>query len=141
MVEELVAQFMKSGAGADLLAQLGQKGIDAGKAQSAVAATAQGAVEQLGQQAGGLGSLAGLGQLASGLLGGTGGAPNGGALQSLVQPVSAFVASKTGLQPAMATMIVSAALPKLMELIQGKGGGAGASGALGGIADTVRGLF
>lgn len=144
MIEQLVGQFMQSGAGTDVISQLTSKGLDAGQAKGAIAATAEGVMEQMGGSAGGLGAMlggAGLGGMSGDLAGGAG----AGALGGLIQPVSNFVAAKTGLAPAMATMVVTVALPKVLELIQGKLGsadsGASATGGLGAIGGKLGGLF
>ncbi len=136
MFDQLVGQFLQSGAGKDVLTQLGQKGIEGPAAQAALTATAEGAA----QQAGGAGGIAGLlGGLVggsgggaagavAGLLGGSGAAAapgaGGGMLAAMTGPVAQFVAQKTGLAPAMAQTVVGIALPKLLELIQGQGASA-----------------
>jgi hypothetical protein len=137
MLEMLVGQFMKSANGAELLGHLQKQGLTQDQAQNAVGATAEGAMQQLGgSQGGGLGGIAGM--LAGGL---GGGQPNGQlpSLSAMTQPVAAFVSKKTGLQPAIAAMVVNAALPKLLELLKGRQGneqrqdGGGLAGALGGL--------
>jgi len=149
MIQEFVGEFMKSGAGADLVSKLAGQGLDATQAQGAISATAEGALEQLrGGQGGGLGAVVG------GLLGGTGGglgsllgtpaAAGHGAssgLTSLIQPIASFVSTKTGLEHATALSVVSTVLPKIVELIQSKMGGVtpGESGGLGGLTSKLGG--
>jgi hypothetical protein len=139
VLEQLVGQFVQSGAGKDILAQLGQQGLEAPQAQAALTATAEG-VMQHGAGAGGLagmlgglmggdssaaGGLGGLGALGGlvGMLGGSApagsGAPAGGGLAAMAAPVAQFVAQKTGLSPAIAQMVVSVALPKVIEMFTG----------------------
>ncbi len=134
MLNMLVGQFLGSAAGADVLGQLKNKGLDGPAAQAAVTATAEGAMQHLAVQGGGSrgaaglagalgGAGGGLGALAGGLLGG-GAAPAGGGgatVSAIAAPVVQFVAQKTGLSPSVATMVVNTALPKLMELIQSHG--------------------
>ncbi len=66
----------------------------------------------------------GLGAMLGGLMGGAGGAAPGagvaaGPMAMLVTPVSQFVAQKTGLAPAMAHTVVTAALPRLLAFFMG----------------------
>lgn len=106
MLENIVSQFMQSGAGKDVLSQLKQRGLDGAQAQSAVSATAEGAMQQV--------SRGGVGGMLGGLLGG---APAAGGIAA---QVTQFVSQKTGLSPAIAQSVVGVALPKLLELIQGQ---------------------
>ncbi len=117
MLDQLVGPFLQSGAGAELLKNLQSQGLTPDQATTAVNATAEGTMQQA---AGGGGSLA---SLAGGLLGGASG---GGPINSMIAPVAQFVAQKTGLAPGIATMVVTAALPKLLSLINGKAGAPGA---------------
>ncbi len=127
MINELLETVLKSGAGAELLQQVQAKGLPADQAAAALKATAQGVIEQGG--AGGLASLAtgmlggggGLASLAGGLLGGgSGGASSAEAssLTAMVPGIAQFVAQKTGLDPAMASAVVTMALPKIAELVK-----------------------
>ena len=140
MLDILVGQFLKSSDGSGLLKDLQAKGLTEGQATQAVTATAEGAVAQGDGAAaapsafGGLGSLmgmlggggpsagpeaGGLGAL-MGMLGGAPAAPAaaaGGAAP--VNPIAQLVAQKTGLSPAIAQMVVAAALPKLLALLGG----------------------
>jgi hypothetical protein len=149
MVSELVGQFLKSSDGSGLLQDLVSKGLSAQQATQAVTATAEGAVEHgggagldlaglAGGLLGGAGGSGGLGGLLGGMLGGGAGGGAGGTsaaagpLAALISPVSQFVAQKTGLAPAMAEMVVSAALPKLLALLTsatGVGAGPGTATA------------
>lgn len=122
MLETIVSQFMQSGAGKDVLSQLKQRGLDGAQAQSAVSATAEGAMQQV--------SRGGVGGMLGGLLGG---APAGGAGGGLAAQVTQFVSQKTGLSPAIAQSVVGVALPKLLELIQGQAPAAGATPSPGGL--------
>jgi hypothetical protein len=132
MIDQIVGQFLNSGEGKGVLDQLKQQGVDGPQAQQAVSATAEGAMQQV--SAGGGGGLAGM---LSGLTGGGGGQSAGMASQ-----VTQFVAQKTGLSPAIAQTVVSAVLPKLLELFQkntvpaSKPSGAG---LLGGLANMLHG--
>lgn len=126
MINELLSELMGSGAGADLLKAVQEKGLSAEQAKGAVTATAEGAVQHAGE--GGLASLAqsmlggnggGLASLAGSLLGGA--APTGGdATSTMATAVAGFVAQKTGIQPATAQAVVALVLPRVMELIRGK---------------------
>lgn len=152
MFDAIVGEFMKSGTGAELLGQLAKQGVAAPQAQAAVTATAEGAMNQLGGAGGvaefvqkSLGGAGGLGGLVGGLLGGGAPASAGvpAALSSLVGPVAQFVAQKTGLSADIATMVVNAALPKLMSMLQGSlpAGAAAVLGGEGGLGATLGGLF
>lgn len=154
MIEELVGEFLKSSDGKGVLAQLKQQGLEGPKALEAMNATAEGAMQQLGGGGGG-----GLAAAASSLLGGSGagglpgvagslggslgGASSGagiatgatgatGGLAAIAGPIAQFVAQKTGLQPALAHTVVSAALPKLLDVLKG------AVPSAGGIAGMFR---
>jgi len=130
MIDQLVGQFLNSGDAKGVLAQLQQQGLDGAKAQQAVSATAEGAMQQVSQ--GGGGGLAGM---LSAVTGGGGGQSSGMASQ-----VTAFVAQKTGLSPAIAQTVVSAVLPKLLELLQKNTVPASrpsAAGLLGGMANMA----
>lgn len=147
MLEMLVGQFMKSANGGELLGQLQKQGLSAGQAESAVSATAEGAMQQMGgteNPAGAAAALGGgnLGGALGGMLGGLGaGGAQAPGLGAMTQPVAAFVAKKTGLQPAVAAMVVSAALPKLLEMIKGKPAQGAQPNAGGGIAGALGGLL
>lgn len=134
MINELLQNVLKSGAGAELLKQVQEKGLSADQATSALKATAEGVMEQGG--AGGLASLAsgmlgggGLASMAGGLLGG--GPANAGpsSLTAMVPGIAQFVAQKTGLDPAMASTVVTMALPKVIELVKSHMGASGADAA------------
>lgn len=132
MIEHLVGQFLNSGEGQGVLAQLKQQGVDGPQAQQAVFATAEGAMQQVSQGGGG-----GLSGMLSAVTGGGGGQSSG-----MATKVTQFVAQKTGLSPAIAQTVVSAVLPKLLELVQkntvpaSKPSGAG---LLGGLSNLVKG--
>ncbi len=130
-MDQLVGQFLQSGAGADILKQLQGQGLDANQAKSAVTATADGAMQQLQQGSGG-----GLAGLAGNLLGGQAGGMN---LASFAGPISQFVAAKTGLSPAIANTVVSLVLPKLSELIAGQA--AKPAAQAGGLGSMLGGLL
>ncbi len=122
MFEAIAKQFLQSGAGAELLKQLQGQGLSADEASSAVHATAEGAAQQI-----------------PGML--TGGTPD---LASLAGPVAQFVAQKTGISPAIAQTVVSAVLPKVLELVKGTAAGAatqGIPGAPAGIGGMLGGLL
>jgi hypothetical protein len=155
MLSELVGQFMKTSEGGALMQQLLSNGLSEQQATHAVTATAEGVTQATGAAGGGLdlGSLAGsllgggaagggLGALAGMLGGGAPAAPAAeGAAQNplagLIAPVAEFVAQKTGLAPAMAQMVVSAALPKLMALITGGAATPGAAPSVGGLVSSL----
>lgn len=147
MLDQIVGPFLQSGAGSELLKNLQGQGLTADQASSAVTATAEGAMAQTTATGGGLGGIA---SLAGGMLGGAGGGlaglmGGGGAspINAMIAPVAGFVAQKTGLAPQVATMVVSAALPKLLSLLKGDSGATPAEGAAdkGGIGGVISGLF
>jgi hypothetical protein len=76
-----------------------------------------------GAPAAGSSAPTGAGEGLGGLLGGllSGGGANQGPLGAMVAPISQIVAQKTGLAPAMASMVVSAVLPKILALFSGAG--------------------
>jgi hypothetical protein len=141
MLQDLVTQFLGSGAAAETIASIAQKtGLNEGQARQAVQATAEGTA-QAAEEGGGLSALAGsllggggggLAGLAGSLLGG--GAPAAGS--PLVDTVAGLVADKTGLSRELARTVVGIALPKITEFFQkasvggGKGGGGGLLGGL-----------
>lgn len=130
MIDQLVSQFLGSGDGKSVLDQLKQQGLDGAQAQKAVSATAEGAMQQVSQ--GGGGGLQGMIQGAAG----AGGGQSGGDASQVVS----FVAQKTGLNPAMAQTVVTAVLPKLLELFQKRTVPASrpsAAGLLGGMANMA----
>lgn len=149
MLQQLVTQFIASGAANDTIAQVTQQtDLDENQAREAVQATAEGTAEAAGD--GGLADIAGsllggggLGGLAGSLLGGgqpAAGQQTGGAVPpALAQTVTQIVAQKTGLSPAIAGVVVGLALPKILEFFspdgdgeQGGGGGGLLGGLLGG---------
>lgn len=98
----------------------------------------------LGSMLGGSGTAGaggGLGGMLGGMLGGaaTPAAGGAGSLAALVAPISQFVAQKTGLAPAMAQMVVSTALPKLLALFSGAGGAAAGAAPAGAAAPSAGG--
>lgn len=127
MLENIVSQFMQSGAGKDVLSQLKQQGLEGAQAQSAISATAEGAMQQV--------SSGGIGGMVGGLLGGAAPAQGAGAGAGIAAQVAQFVSQKTGLSPAIAQSVVGVALPKVLELIQGQAQppAAGAKPSIGGL--------
>ena len=131
MLQQLVTQFIASGAANDTIAQVTQQtDLDENQAREAVQATAEGTAEAAGD--GGLADVAGsllggggLGGLAGSLLGGqpAGGQTGGAVPPQLAQTVTRLVAQKTGLSPAVAGVVVSLALPKILELFSPDGDG------------------
>lgn len=83
----------------------------------------------------------GLGSILGGLMGGGTAAPTGNALGGLVAPIATLVAQKTGLDPAMAQMVVSVALPKVMAMLSGGAAAPSAPAAGGGAADLLSSLM
>jgi hypothetical protein len=128
MMEELVGQLMQSGEGAELLKTLQGHGLSADQATAALTAAAQGTAHHAAGDAGAdissivTGLLGGGASTSGGLGGGLGGmlagALGGGAgTNPLTGNVAGFVAEKTGLDPAIAQLVVASALPKLMGMI------------------------
>lgn len=106
MLETLIGQFFQSGAGRGVLDQLKHEGLDDAQARSALAATAEGAMKH----------SAGAGGMASQVSGLATGATSASGISS---QVAQFVAQKAGIDPTIAQKVVSIALPKLLELLQG----------------------
>jgi hypothetical protein len=138
MLDVLVGQFLKSSDGSGLLKDLQAKGLTEAQATQAVTATAEGAVAQNAAPAAPAGSgIAGLLDMlggsvaapasAGGLLGMLGAAsgpvPTAPAAAPPAHPIALLVAQKTGLPPAMAQMVVAAALPRLLSLLGGAAAG------------------
>lgn len=161
MLEQLVGPFLQSGEGASLLKELQGQGLSPQQATAAVTATAEGASAQAAQ-----GGMASLGGLLGGLAGGApGGGPSLGGLAGMLggaatpaaapapgQPgapnplvalIAPVVAQKTGLSPAVAQVVVTLALPKLMSLLSGAQapGAAGAAPTAGGLGGVLGGLL
>lgn len=103
MIDQIVGQFFQSGAGRELLQKVP---LDERQARAAVQATVEGAMHH-SKSEGGMESEA------SGLSNGT---QSAGAIAS---QVAHFVAQRSGVAPALAQQVVSLALPKVLELIQG----------------------
>lgn len=146
MLNEIVGRFLKTSEGGGLVKDLRAKGLTEQEATSAVTATAEGAMTQDDPAAGDGGALGGI----TALLGGQGGGALGGlpgrapaaappaaqpgapAPAAQISPIAQMVASKTGLTPAMAQMVVNTALPKIMGLLgldEAPAAGAPAAGA------------
>ncbi len=148
MINELISSVLKSGPGVELLKEVQAKGLSPEQAHSALAATAEGAMQQGGE--GGLASLAqgllsgassgGLASLAGSMLGG-GSAPAAGGLTAMVPGIAQFVATKTGLDPAMAQTIVAMALPKVLEMVKNHTDGAPTATDGGGLGGALKGLL
>ncbi len=154
MLNELVGQLLKSGTGEELLKSVQAHGLSADQATRAVTATAEGAMSQLGSGSGvasavgdllGGGGAGGLASMAAGLLGGSPGAAATGpasSFASFAPAIAQFVSQKTGLAPALATTVVSLALPKLETLIRSQLAGSGASSPdQGGASSLLGGLL
>ena len=113
MITELIGQFVNSPAAQDAIkAVTDSTSLDAGQAEQAVKATAEGLAENA-QGGGLLGNVAGM---LSG--GGLGGLLGGSTADDLAPAIGKFVASKIGISEDMATSAVRVALPKLMEFIK-----------------------
>jgi hypothetical protein len=126
MIDGFVKEFMSSSQGSNVLSQLDQEGLSPDKAQEAVQATAEGAMQHggsAGLDLSGLlsGSEGGFGGIAGALGGMTGGAKgpaaSSGALSKLTGPVTEFVAQK-GFPRGVAEKVVSVVLPKLLEMVR-----------------------
>lgn len=122
LLNALVGQFLKSSEGGSLVQELKGKGLTEDQATHAVTATAEGAAQQAPGDAGGLGAVAGLlgGGGLGALLGGSVAAPAPAAPAGATPAPGAlvqFVAQKTGLSPAMAQVVVSTVLPKVMAML------------------------
>jgi hypothetical protein len=171
MLNELVGQYLKSTDGSGLMKELQAKGLTEQQAAHGITATAEGAINQQPEGAGGpstagaLGGLAGMlgGGGLAGMLGGgglagmlsggglagmLGGAPAAGAPAAPggVSPLAQIVAQKTGLAPLMAEVVVAAVLPRLKAMLMGPPAGAPAEGAApaapaAGAADLLGSLF
>ena len=137
MLEQLMQQVTQSETGTQILSQLKGMGLNENQAQGALGATAEGMLSQLTGGGGGIGGLLqGLGSMVGG-----GQGPSGMNLQSMIQPVTQFVAQKTGLDANLAQAVVNAVLPKLLELV-GKPGATGqAAPPAGGLGGMLGGLL
>ena len=116
--EGAVEQGGAGGAGAPDLASLAG-GLLGGGGLGALGGLFGGAPTAPGASAGG-----GMAGMLGGLMGGNTEAPaspgtSANPLAALIAPISQVVAQKTGLAPALAQMVVTAALPKLLALFTG----------------------
>ncbi len=125
MFDQLAKQFLGSDQGSSIVNDVAaQTGIGKDQAEVAVEATAEGAAEHLGD-AGGLANLlsggGGLMGLAGSFLGGGGGGGAAGTVPPEVAgKIAEFVAEKTGLSEDVATSVVNAVLPKVIEYAKDK---------------------
>ena len=136
MLVQIVSSFVGSSEAGGLAKSLAGLGLSPDKATAAVTATAQGAQQAVGDAGiGGLLALANndddgpLGAL-GGLLGGSS-STSSAMMGPMVDQIAAFVASKVGIDAAMAKKVVGMVLPKLIEVVKNKGGGGLLGGLLG----------
>lgn len=138
MLDDLVKQFLGSGAGQQAVQQLEAQGLSPQQAQGAVQVTAEGAAQHLGSGggiAGMLGSLGGGGGARGiagalgGLAGGRGGKGKLALPPQVVDTIAQTIASKVGIHPGMAKTVVDVVLPKVLEFARSKMGGVGGVGA------------
>ena len=146
MLEQIVSSFLGSSEAGGLVKSLTGLGLTPEKATAAVSATAEGTKAAVGDAGiGGLlalasddgGPLSALGGLLGGgggglggLLGGGGGAPTA-MMGPMVDQIAGFVASKVGIDAAMAKKVVGMVLPKIIDVAKSKGGGGMLGGLLG----------
>ncbi len=127
MLEQVISSFMGSSDIGPLVQSLAARGLSPAKAQDAVAATAEGAKQAVGDA--GVGGLLALASDGDGPLGMLGGLLGGGAIASagmagpMVDQIATFVAGKVGIDGATAKMVVGMVLPKIIEVAKSKGGG------------------
>jgi len=135
MLQQIISSFVGSSEAGGLVQSLAAQGLSPEKAQAAVVATAEGAQQAVGDAGvGGLLALASDGDgplgMLGGLLGGSAGA-SAGMSGPMVDQIASFVASKVGIDPAMAKKVVGMVLPKIIDLAKDKGGGGLLGGLLG----------
>lgn len=120
MLDDLVRQFVASGAGQEVIQQLTGQGLTTRQAQDTVEATASSAAQQVSGGGGLGGMLGGLGGALGGMLGG--GSASSGVPQQLVETIAREVSTRTGLSQDMAKMAVNAVLPKVIEFVKSQMG-------------------
>jgi hypothetical protein len=106
MFEDLIRQFIASGDGQKAVSELVAAGLTSEQAQGAVTATAESASKHLDASA-----------LLGSILGGAG-TPG----RDVVDQVTNAVASRIGVDPAMARQVVDLLLPKLIAFVKGRVG-------------------
>ncbi len=147
MIQELLQQFMSSPqASAALQAIQQQHGLDPATAQKSLHAASEGTAQALAQAPGGgganplggllsmLGGGAGGNAVAgalSGMLGGggLGGAVQGGLSGVVVGRVAEMIASRTGMNPQMASAVAASLAPHILSFLHERGAQAGAPAA------------